>query len=542
MGQHARTRSFYDRLADVLPLSTEFTFHHVSTPPTKSDPLFASAPGEKKQRTYCESHFLTISTHLSTEQGRRHVLVYAIEILIYTTKSLTTLFVAKADSTGFLQSTKADARPTVSPLRVITSIFISWLSECRQRTKVPLVVSLFARAQDQYLFPGSVENSTKHVLDDRQLIRWWCKTLDPVLRRSPILGVKEDGSSTDTKAQAFVIVPGHDKYETTSFFPPSWRSDPTDAPKWLYGHPLWEIAPNPAGPPRCLVPHFPDDPKARYLDELDDEIPDSATSSTLFSPSKRGRGMWTSIKTLDQFWETMAFRQECASGRLVGFIWVLFTPANANSQQSTGLSSHLTPEPGPEPMRASFSNKSRLTIKPSGSTQSKTRSQKKKLTGRIVPRMPKIKSTTSAEPLTSMSETSPYYRWTSEGRGQVIVDYPSYLRVHDLLLRLDFATQEAAIRSTYKWVDEVRVIAGVKGDWGKLIVGRSPIAAQQHNPTTLSNDKLSPNDLSGMIVRKKRKADQGATASQTSSSDPTPTPAVSMLNQGLIRKKPKTDT
>jgi len=70
-------------------------------------------------------------------------------------------------------------------------------------------------------------------------------------------------------------------------------------------------------PPRCLIPHFPDDPKSRFLDELDDEMSRSQAKAS---------GEWKTVKSLDVFWEMMAFRQECSAGRMVGFIWVVFTP------------------------------------------------------------------------------------------------------------------------------------------------------------------------------------------------------------------------
>src|SRR6266487_4672259 len=35
-----------------------------------------------------------------------------------------------------------------------------------------------AWAQGQYLFPGSVENSRKHILNDRGLVKWWCRALN----------------------------------------------------------------------------------------------------------------------------------------------------------------------------------------------------------------------------------------------------------------------------------------------------------------------------------------------------------------------------
>ncbi|KAF1346095.1 histone acetylation protein-domain-containing protein [Delphinella strobiligena] len=485
--------------SDEAEAGSKYTFYHVSTPPTKSDPLFAPPPGQKQQRTYCESHFLTVSIDPPGRADAEHVIVYAIEVLIYTTKTLTTLFVSKADSTGYLSLQSSPPSNTPSPIRTITSTFVSWLVEHRQRPGVSCVVSLFARAQDQYLFPGSVENKGKHVLDDRQLVRWWCKTLDPVLRKE-----------SDSSAQAYLIVPGFDKYETSAFFPPSSKSDPPAAPKWHYGHPLRDIAPDPTAPPRCLVPHFPDDPKARYLDELDDEIPNLQTSQTLFSPSKRGRGVWTSIKTLDQFWETMTFRQECSSGRLVGFLWLLFTPSDPFNQSQRDSFHSQTPL---SPLATASQDTQDMPSVPPP--------RRKKLTGPIISRLPKIKSSPSNASVRTQPHESPYYSWSFQGRAQLVVDHASYLRVHDLLLRLDFANQDAAVQSTRKWVDEVGVIADTTKSWAMPVVG---LLAETNN-------------LAGMTVRKKRKPDTSAVlASQHVQAA---IPAVNLLGSGLVRKKPK---
>lgn len=480
---HGASASLYTLLASVLPAGSKYNFYHVSTPPTKSDPLFAPAPGEKQQRTYCESQFLTVSIDRPGSLDGQEVLVYAIEILVYTTKTLTTLFVSKADSTGYLKLLESSNPSLVSPIRTITSTFVSWLAGNRQRPGVRLVVSLFARAQNQYLFPGSVENPGKHVLDDRQLVRWWCKTLDPVLRKTP--------QASHEDAQAYVIVPSFDKHETTSFFPPSWRIDPVDARKWQFGHPLRDIAPNPTAPPRCLVPHFPDDPKARYLDDLDDEIPDQSTSQTLFSPSKRGRGVWKSIKTLEQFWDTMAFRQECSSGRLVGFIWLVFTPqgpligAQDQTFDSQGSISPLATISQELPSILSL-----LPTQSTVTTSPKKRPRRKKLTGPIISRQPKIKSSSSNLSTISQSDDSPYYKWAEEGRGRVVVDHPSYLRAHDLLLRLDFANAEAATKSTRKWVDEVTVISGTPRGWGTAVDGLRAKNSSESRPSGVASSDM----------------------------------------------------
>ncbi|KAI5211585.1 hypothetical protein AUEXF2481DRAFT_230552 [Aureobasidium subglaciale EXF-2481] len=532
----AKSRNdLYSRLEKVLGGGLQYRIHHLSTRPTKSDALFAAPPAQRPQRTHCESHLLTLSitspssssstsNSTSSQTQGRHVFVFAIEVLVYTTATLTTLFVSKADSTGFLSRTPSHTRQ--SPIRPLTSTFLTWLAETRQRPGIPLVVSLFARAQDQYLFPGSVDHGAKHVLDDRQLVKWWCKTLDPVLR----CPTTDDSYTT----RAHVIVPGFDYHETTQFFPPTCRSDPVDNRKWRHGHPLLDIAPNPSAPPRCLVPHFPDDPKARYLDELDAEIPDSQPSQTFFSPSKKGNGMWKSIRTLDQFWDTMAFRQECSSGRMVGFIWLVFTPTQPSIQSLEDTVTHLTPATSfnaDDLLGADliFSSQESLgqTEEVSRASPRKT-SRRKKLSGPIVPRQPQIKSSSSN--VSSRSDKTISKEWPEEGRGQIVLEHTSYSRVHDLLLRLDFSNADTATSSTRKWLAEVAAISNPTADWGKEVTGSNQLA----HPASFTKSS-QVNDISGMLVRKKRKntEDRAQAPAAVEAS------AVNILSASMIRKKPK---
>ncbi|GAB7351061.1 hypothetical protein MBLNU459_g1540t1 [Dothideomycetes sp. NU459] len=522
--------SIYDCFAEVLPAGISFRLHHVSTPPTYCPPLFVPPPGKRQQRTYCETQFLALSIPRPGSSNGQEVLVFAIEIFIYTTRNLTTLFVSKADSTGYLSLLDTERGSRASPIRAITSTFISWLVDHRTRPCIRLVVSLFARAQNQYLFPGSVEHPGKHVLDDRQLVRWWCKTLDPVLRKDK----PQESDDTGSSAKAFVIVPGFDKHETTGFFPPTWRSDPVDNRKWQYGHPLRDIAPDAAAPPRCLVPHFPDDPKARFLDELDEEIPDASSSQTLSSPSKKGRGMWKSVKTLEQFWETMAFRQECSSGRLVGFIWIVFTPpAPSFDSQTDGLDSQTSLCSSnlgairPPPISEVMSDRTNAAESP----KKKDRNRRKKLTGPIFPRQPRIKSSSSTVSTSSLAERTSYWYWPETGRGQVVLDQNSYTRVHDLLLRLDFANAEAATSSTGKWIDEVIVIAGLSDGWGKTVTGLLESSNTAVAATSGGAMNGAPaNDLSGMIIRKKRKPDSEPSGPAAGSGSDVP--AINVLGVG----------
>ncbi|TLD35527.1 putative dna damage response protein rtt109 protein [Venturia nashicola] len=469
-----------EKLADALPEHSRFKFYHVSTPPTKCSAIYSPPPGAKPEPTYCESHFLNVSVRPSDSKDADQVFALAIEILVYTTKHLTTLFVSKADSTGYL-SLLTIPKGHSSPLRSITSTFVSYLVESRQRKNVKSVVSLFARASDQYLFPGSVENDAKHVSDDRQLVKWWCRVLDPVLRSYTAeananpetdAGLQDE---TETTAQAYIIVPGEDSI--LSFLPPEVRQDPSLRKRWASGHPLREISSHPAAPPRCLIPHFPDDPKNRLLDDLDEELPDSQTNdSNIDSPSKRGTGKWRSVHTIEQFWLTMEQRSECSAGRLVGFMWVVFTPpaCEAPSQNDRQGSLTLPHESGILSLPSSHSSKA---VSPR-----KANSQRRKpLTGVIVPRVPRIKSTSSnlTSTILHLPTETKYYIWPSTSRGDIVLDEKKYKKATELLLRLDFANRRIAEASTRTWIDELAVLGGREAEgWGREVEGKKARSMQ----------------------------------------------------------------
>ena len=359
------------RLSLLLPKDLRFHVHHVVGQPTTCESLFAPAPAATPDETLQESHTLSVS--INHEGALLHV--FALEAIFYETASLTTLFVSKADSTGYgyLQEKRYS-----SSTKTIVVEFLSYLVDTRRREGIKFVISLFARAQDQYLFPGSIENTRKHVLDDRQLIKWWCKILDRVLRRYglPSTSVLDQRNSA-TISQGLLQVPGCDSREVRLFFP---RED-SGAGKsmWLHGDPLKSLQSIPDLPERCLIPRFPDDPKSRFAIDLDDELPENqltngddgeeerkespedgnlpipknpptaeySPSSQPDPPKPRSDGKWRSVRSLDQFWELMGFRQECAAGRLVGFIWGVIDslpspPTNNPSEPDLPLASNDT--------------------------------------------------------------------------------------------------------------------------------------------------------------------------------------------------------
>ena len=313
----------------------------------------------------------------------------------------------------------------------------------------------------------------------------------------------------------------------------------------MIGHPLLKISRHCGNtPPRCLIPHFPDDPKSRFLDELDDEITRGRNGAS---------GQWKSVRSVDQFWDMMAFRQECSAGRLVGFIWIVFEPSiqhpptesvlgDSQSTTMTGSSQTLNTDssvppssfnalsqihPTSSPVKFNDNNHPPSSHQSVRSSKPSTHIKKQKLTGPIIPRRPRIK-TENRNYLLERPESTAYYVWHPRGRGQVIVDESDYKRVTELLLRLDFANVKLATSGSRRWINEVR--SGAWGDmrdaWGQTVTGTKVMEfPKEAGPRGV-------NTLNMGLVRKKRK---GGDAKET----PAPTPQVNVLSAGMVRKKAK---
>ncbi|ETN44540.1 uncharacterized protein HMPREF1541_10210 [Cyphellophora europaea CBS 101466] len=529
--------SLSTRLADALPRDVAITAQHLSTPPTKTSPIFSAAPGQPEETTFCESHFLTLATPKTESRGE--ILIFAIEILIFTTPALTTVFVSKADSTGY-SSLLQVPKDYPSITRSTVEAFIRFLLDPRL-TESRVTLSLFARSQDQYLFPGSIENVEKHVLDDRQLIKWWCRVLDAVWR-------PYDAGTADQQISAHVLVPGTEGAETRSFFPPSIHQDGRDAPRWSHYYPVKLLTVDDSLPPRCLIPRLPDDPKARFLNDLDgDYIGED--------------GHWRNVRSLDQFWEFMSYRQECSAGRLVGFIWVTFVRPqlllakadDAAKSISTTLASQISDGsvlPTPEDSQ----RRSMVDLPPAIADELATPER---------PKSPPPSSPPSAEAATKDEsqagqsqtvvgtteevvnavdgrETEPCrpvdVRWPASTRGQVVTDLDTYDELLESLLRLDFAGQQLAAESTDKWVALVKKQTETQ-DFGASILGKATPAKSLGTAT--ANGSISAPQVTTLTgVRKKRKVEDAAPA--VSVVGDLTSPSATVLSAGLVRKKPKT--
>jgi regulator of Ty1 transposition protein 109 len=458
--------------------------------------------------------------------GIKEVLIYAIEVLIFTTESRTTLFVSKADSSGFsARVDKPTGRPSI--VSVITSTFVEYLLEPRLASS-SVVLSLFARAQKQYLFPGSSENAGKHVLDDRHLIKWWCRIFDKILRHP------RDNST----ATAHLLVPGCDRGETKAFFPPSTRADPPAVQKWINSYPVELMVADASLPPRHLVPRLPDDPKARFLDDLDGEYVDE-------------RGNWRSVKDLAQFWEFMSYRQECSAGRLVGFLWLVFFQGQAKyaarrelqqieytekSSKPTVQPSLLTPgnsqqlengAPDLEPQVSStlYTLPSLNSPPPSSPIQDET--------GPTPSQIIEHHSDVSAAPLVAEDSLFPVIGQT---RGEIVFDATQYQALMDHLLQTDFTGEESAAAASRGWIDKALELSGATS-FGRPVLGcATPVLAESAAAVDASSAQI--NVLTG--VRKKRKADViEDAATRSNGGESAGLPAVNTLSAGLVRKKPK---
>ncbi|KAK3324900.1 histone acetylation protein-domain-containing protein [Apodospora peruviana] len=569
--------SLNDKLASVLPRDYKFFVYHISTPPTKTEPLCSAPPGERPDKTFQEQHFLAVAINVDpqtdatpgaaksvttgadeakdTETRKRQVLAFAVEIFIFTTAYQTTFFVSKADSTGFLGLLNLP-KGSPSPIREVTSTFFSYLVEHRRRKNTQSVVNLFARAQAQYLFPASVENKGKHVLDDWGLVRWWCRVLNPLLESQK----RELWESS----KGYLIVPGLEESEMRALVP---RTS-TSLKNWVIGHPMERISHYTGEfdwvPPRCLIPKYPDDPKSRFRDELDEEA----------TKWKKDMGTWKSVKTLSQFWEMMAFRQECSSGRLTGFIWLVFDPpghkaaaeedlpeSGATTQLNTPKDSFSSLPPNgsfssmPDTLPPSTPPRRRLdslaktpqtsplklnlggggggggsvssTPTKFNPTEEKER-KKKKLTGVIVPRDPKVK-TARRSYVADEPKTTAYYHWPREGRGEKVVADADFKRIVELLLHLEFSPLAKAIASTRRWIKE----AGTGAKWGQEVTGKRSVLGLggSVNGGGGLGGSGAVTDLASLVRKKSTAPTEGAGIFTA------PAGVVNVLSSNLVKKR-----
>ncbi|PWW78575.1 DUF1714-domain-containing protein [Tuber magnatum] len=534
-------------LSSLLPSTLSLKLYHISTPPSRHFPLFSSPPNQDPHRTTLESHFLVLS--------HENILVFAIEVLIYTIpkQHTRTFFVSKADSSGYLPSNVSsfdtEAGERKSTLRTISTAFIKYLFDTARRADPHLTatISLFARSQSQYLFPNSAENDKKHVLTDRGLIAWWGKVLDPVLQEYASSGGK-----------GYLLVPGFDAGQTRSMIP----SVAKGGVKWINGHPFKLNLDNDVSV-REVIPHFPDDPKARYLDELNGVAGSKDAGMGGGGKVKERAVGWRDIRTIEQFWELMSFRQECSLGRCVGFLWLVVEGIKKERKMtSAGLGGEGIPE---DEVVFSPTSATGLTFSENvlgvAATASSSSSQEMSPIESVGP----LDSTTTSPPPPADAPTpaptppspasSPRKRRNSSAASfqtskkklralsfsstttstatplippLLTLDEKAYAKTVDSLLNhSDFGDVEGAKKGSRKWIESVQPGVVEKGDWGVGIVGQVKAAgnAKEESGQGIGTGNAAVNTLSAGLVRRK---------SSTSGN------GVNLLDAGLVRKKSKT--
>ncbi|GAA5871391.1 hypothetical protein JCM3774_005587 [Rhodotorula dairenensis] len=321
--------------------------------PTRSHALFPHATNARSVRVYHEDIFVVLSEPVPVpvpvpdSLGSDLVVpVVGIEAALYTVPATGTalLYISKVDTTGLVAS--SSSRP--SPTRPLVAAFLAYFLVHPPHNCSRVRIHVFARAQSQYLFPGSVDNhATKKILDDKALIRWWKRTLETAVAQS---------TTPTAETRLFYLIPGLAYLESLPYVPATATS--AKVPQWTYSHPYAALSSplHPAADPPSAhplvdhIPAFPDDPKSRFLHSLtsssvaasgtEGDYDDAflAVASNSFStgqtPAQKllelERAVDRERKRLiqgvpggvDEWWERMAFRQECCAGQLVGFFVV----------------------------------------------------------------------------------------------------------------------------------------------------------------------------------------------------------------------------
>lgn len=265
-------------LEGVLPRDEKFELIHIHSLPQRCRKLVFTKSSDTRLDSVT-THFFVLSYNIP--QTEKKIAILALEIYIYESLETSTIFISKADTTGFYTGGH----------RLNILIITQQLIRVLLRYYVPLNkrirIALFAKAEQQYLFLGSIKNPKKHVLPDAELVKWWARCLD---------GLQAEFA---TPIRCALIVPGISTKDNEKYLPRASQLH------WRVGDVFWdpelgEEAENAATAVK-RIPRFPDDPKSRFLDALVAE--------------KRA-------KTLSrrQFWLELQSRQEFLLGKSVGIL------------------------------------------------------------------------------------------------------------------------------------------------------------------------------------------------------------------------------
>ena len=271
------------------------------------------------------------------------VLLVALEAQIYALPPLTSnslpsliLYISKVDTSGY-------PLPRSLSLPYARTLLTSVLSHHLALPSHSVFIHLFARAQPQYLFPDSGEDRQeefgekgKKVVGGAGLCRWWKGVFESA--------VVDAGLGNANGVERRVWIPEMNAEEAKPILKTSTSVAGGQAQTW--GHDLKSLptplASDPATLPMSLrIPTFSDDPKSRFLVDLTENTSSSAPPPPPPSSAKTPDAIRDAAKSAsdrarvraeaalealeggeDEFWERLAFRQECSLGDTVAFFCV----------------------------------------------------------------------------------------------------------------------------------------------------------------------------------------------------------------------------
>ncbi|BAO38569.1 histone acetyltransferase RTT109 [Kluyveromyces marxianus DMKU3-1042] len=344
-----------DCLKDSLPLGEEFEIFNLQSPPRETSPIvFPEAGGNINKKN---ENIKTVKTQHFVALCHSQKVVFAVEIVVYFTIYLNSsapterlLFVSKADTNGYcsvklnvgrivrsiiafilaidpnhyLQKVKPGVRkllasdhiirrttPVRKALKILSERKLDryginskvHIPEHELYVKYPAAtelitqISLFTRAEPQYLFSDSSKNPNKHILSGDKLLLWWLRIIDQVIVES-----------FDDTTKATLQIPGEEKRIIANYL------RRTKYKNWTVGD---IFSKDPQDIALYRIPLFPDDPKGRFLEHL----------------ASDGRIHKVTVST---FWTELQARQEFRLGSTVSVIGV--------SGRYTGITNVLQPQ------------------------------------------------------------------------------------------------------------------------------------------------------------------------------------------------------
>jgi regulator of Ty1 transposition protein 109 len=342
-------------------------------------------------------------------KGKGRVLTTALSAHLYILPHHRTsiLYISKLDSSGHPN--------TPTPLsRIFITTTLSYFLDPRTRPTPYVRIQLFARSQGQYLFPNSSEGPKK-VLGGLGLCGWWKGVYEDIassaLQNSALQNAEGGEGEKGGEVKLGMVLPGYSWDEAKGML--GQRRPLAKGLEWTANAPFDTPLPLPTtsssssssslgstsllGPTSScsdigtstttsarpslasLIPSLPDDPKARFLDDLvsegaedprrhlllkakPDQTTGSGSSSSIQTDSSPGKKIQKNRAKADneaerrftqatlervsvpEYWERMGFRQECISGDVTGFFTLESSPpVTSTSAPMTGSIDPKTP-------------------------------------------------------------------------------------------------------------------------------------------------------------------------------------------------------